>query len=229
MRQGMMTTPSGRQWGINFPIVSNTEVIQMAIVRISPEKFYKGGSQEKHTPLWPEFFLHPSPCDRARCVLNVRAMGLGAGHCDPAVWISLPVVFIGCSRRSQSVLKPAKQNGGQVPTMILYETLGLWLFRVVREGLGSSCETNNPRHILPNFLAENSLSNPSVSRTGRPPPETIQGWADSVRNTQAVCGFRCWASKHAPNVHTINTMVAIFLAKVRRAISGWRPLVSKVV
>ncbi len=35
--------------------------------------------------------------------------------------------------------------------------------------------------------------------------------------------------KHAPLFHTINTMVAIFLAKVRRAISGLMPLVSKAV
>ena len=55
-----------------------------------------------------------------------------------------------------------------------------------------------------------------------------QDGADSIRDTQAVCGFRCWASKHAPLFHTINTMVAIFLAKVRRAISGLMPLASKV-
>ena len=53
--------------------------------------------------------------------------------------------------------------------------------------------------------------------------------AAALRDTQAVCGFRCWASKFTPLFHTINTMVAIFLAKVRRAISGRRPLVSKVV
>ena len=53
--------------------------------------------------------------------------------------------------------------------------------------------------------------------------------ADSVRNTQAVCGFRCWASKFTPLFHTIKAMVAIFLAKVRRAISGRMPLVSKAV
>ena len=47
----------------------------------------------------------------------------------------LPAVFIGCLRRSQSVLKPAKQNGGQVPTMVLFEAHGLSLFRVIREGL----------------------------------------------------------------------------------------------
>ena len=77
----------GRQWGINFRIVGDTEVIQMAIVRISTEKFYKGGSQEKTHVLRPEFFLLPSPCDRARSVLNGRAMDSGARHCDPAVWI----------------------------------------------------------------------------------------------------------------------------------------------
>jgi hypothetical protein len=52
-----------------------------------PEKFYKGGSQEKtHIPR-PEFFLLPSPHGRARSVLNCRAMDSGAGHGDPAVWI----------------------------------------------------------------------------------------------------------------------------------------------
>ena len=52
--------------------------------------------------------------------------------------------------------------------------------------------------------------------------------ADSLRDTQAVCGFRYWASKLTPLFHTIHTMVAIFLAKVRRAISGLMPLASKV-
>jgi len=37
------------------------------------------------------------------------------------------------------------------------------------------------------------------------------------------------ASKHTPFFHIINTMVAIFLAKVRRAISGLMPLVNKAV
>jgi hypothetical protein len=59
--------------------------------------------------------------------------------------------------------------------------------------------------------------------------EDPQDGAEALRDTQAVCGFRCWASKHAPVFHTINTMVAIFLAKVRRAISGRMPLVSKAV
>jgi len=44
---------------------------------------------------------------------------------------------------------------------------------------------------------------------------------------KAVCGFRCWASKHTPLFHTIKTMVAIFLAKVSRAISGRVPLANR--
>jgi hypothetical protein len=57
--------------------------------------------------------------------------------------------------------------------------------------------------------------------------EDPQDGADSIRDTQAVCGFRNWASKYTPFFHTINTMVAIFLAKVRRAISGRIPLPSR--
>ena len=73
-------------------------------------------------------------------------------------------------------------------------------------------------------LEPECLENPTA--TAR---EIPRDGADSIKDTQAVCGFRCWASKHAPLFHTINTMVAIFLAKVRRAISGLMPLVNKVV
>ncbi len=73
-------------------------------------------------------------------------------------------------------------------------------------------------------LEPECLENPTA--TAR---EISRDGADSVRNTQAVCGFRCWASKFTPLFHTIKAMVAIFLAKVRRAISGRRPLVSKAV
>jgi hypothetical protein len=51
--------------------------------------------------------------------------------------------------------------------------------------------------------------------------------ADSIRDTQAVCGFKYLASKLTPLFHTINTIVAIFRARVRRAISGLIPLVTK--
>ena len=71
-------------------------------------------------------------------------------------------------------------------------------------------------------LEPECLENPTA--TAREDP---QDGADSVRDTQAVCGFRCWASKHTPFFHTISTIVAIFRAKVSRAISGLIPLANK--
>ena len=90
------------------------------------------------------------------------------------------------------------------------------------------CETTCPRHTAPTILAE-TRSRPRVSREpDGPPPEKIpQHGADSIRDTQAVCDFRCSASKHTPFFQTIRTIVAIFLAKVSRAISGRMPLASK--
>jgi hypothetical protein len=73
-------------------------------------------------------------------------------------------------------------------------------------------------------LEPECLENPTV--TAR---ENLQQGADSIGDTQAVCGFRCWASKFTPLFHTINTMVAIFLAKASRAISGRIPLATKAV
>ena len=85
---------------------------------------------------------------------------------------------------------------------------------------GTSCLTYQLRLALePECLGNPTATAREISRDG----------ADSARNTQAVCGFRCWASKFTPLFHTINAMVAIFLAKVRRAISGRMPLANKAV
>ena len=73
-------------------------------------------------------------------------------------------------------------------------------------------------------LEPECLENPTA--TAR---EIPRDGADSIKDTQAICGFRCWASKHAPLFHMINTMVAIFLAKFKRAISGLIPLVNKAL
>src|ERR1700730_14793884 len=79
------------------------------------------------------------------------------------------------------------------------------------------CETRCPKHAAPNLSAE-TRSRTRVSREfhGHRQRNTHDG-ADSIRDTQAVCGFRYWASKHTPLFHTINTMVAIFLAQDIRA------------
>ena len=67
-------------------------------------------------------------------------------------------------------------------------------------------------------LEPECLENPTA--TAREDP---RDGAEAFRDTQAVCGFRCWASKHTSLFHTIRTIVAIFLARVRRAISDRMP------
>ena len=86
----------------------------------------------------PEFFLLPSPSTRARLVLTCRAIRSVCVPPWPSGWDFFYQRFSSPVATKPSVLKPAKQNGGQVPTMVLSETRGLWLFRVVREGLGSA-------------------------------------------------------------------------------------------
>jgi hypothetical protein len=76
---------------------------------------------------------------------------------------SLPAVFIASSRRSLSVPKPAKQNLGQVATIVLSETFGLSLFLVIREGLGSAVRLSARGTQRPNLPAE-THSRTRVSR-----------------------------------------------------------------
>jgi len=112
-------------------------------------------------------------------------------------------------------------------TIVLSGTRGPWLFLVIREGLGSAVRlgarsTQRLTNQLRLALEPRCLENPTA--TAREDP---QDGADSIGDTQAVCGFRCWASKHTPFFQTISTIVAIFLAKVSRAISGRMPLANK--
>ena|SRR5215469_2606340 len=127
-------------------------------------------------------------------------------------------------QRSLSVPKPAKQNGALVASIVLSGTRGPSLFLVIREGLGSAVRlgargTQRLTNQLRLALEPECLENPTAA-AGEDP----QDGADSIRDTQAVCGFRCWASKHTPLFQTIRTIVAIFRAKVSLAISGRMPL-----
>src|SRR5258708_28829183 len=81
---------------------------------------------------------------------------------------SLSAVFIASSQRSRSVPKPAKQNGGQVATIVLSGTRGPWLFLVIREGLGSGMRlgarsTQSLTYQLRLALEPECLENPTVS------------------------------------------------------------------
>ena len=157
-------------------------------------------------------------------------MGSVAGQWGPAVGVFSTSGFhrFFATKPVSSETNKAERRSN-LATIVLFGTRGLQLFLVIREGLGSAVRlgarsTQRLTNRLRLALEPECLENPTA--TAR---EIPGDGADSTRDTQAVCGFRCWASKHAPLFHTINTMVAIFLAKVRRAISGRMPLVSKAV
>jgi hypothetical protein len=81
-----------------------------------------------------------------------------------------------------------------------------------------------PKHTGPNSLTDTHprterLQNP----TDHPPRESPEMERPFSRDAQAVCRFNCWASKSTPFFHMVKVMVAIFRAKVRRAIVGRIP------
>jgi len=105
---------------------------------------------------------------------------------------------------------------------------GLWLFWVIRGGIGltrrlrAECST---RRLMSAWIL--SLE-PERRRTdGRPPRHENQGSPGVLCNAQAACVFSCSASKRSSFFQRVKAMAAIFRAKVRRAISGFMPLSSK--
>ena len=83
---------------------------------------------------------------------------------------------------------------------------------------GTQCLTNRLRLAL----EPECLESPTATAK-----EHFRDGANSVKDTQAVCGFRYRASKHTPFFQTSNVIAAILRASVRRAISGLIPLASK--
>ncbi len=111
-------------------------------------------------------------------------------------------------------------------TIVLSGTRGPWLFLVIREGLGSGVRlgarsTQRLTYQLRLALELECLENPTVTA------RRIPGMKRLDQRHSSCLWFRYWASKLTPFFHTIRTIVAIFLAKVRRAISGLIPLASK--
>jgi len=82
---------------------------------------------------------------------------------------------------------------------------------------------------VPNFTVETPLEPECLGTEGHHREEFPQMEADSIRDTQAACGFRYWASKRTPFFQMCKVIAAIFRASVRRAISGRMPLVSSAV
>jgi hypothetical protein len=65
-----------------------------------------------------------SPRDGAGSVLTARTSARLLDTVAQRFGVLLPAVFIACSQRSRSVPKPAKQNLGQVVTIVLSGTRG---------------------------------------------------------------------------------------------------------
>ena len=168
-----------------------------------------------------------SPLHGAGSVLTARARCSVAGHCGPAIWGSPPSGFHRFFATKPIGSETSKAERRSVGDHSSIRDSWPIAFSGYPRGPTVGCETRCPKHAAPNLPAETR----SRTRVSREPnghrQRNPRDGADSIRDTQAVCGFRCWASKLTPLFHTINTMVAIFLAKVRRAISGLIPLASK--
>ena len=117
----------------------------------------------------------------------------------------------------------ASGPGIWVSTMVLLEARGLSLFLVIRGGI--ACISDSvPEHTGPNSLTDTHLE-PSVSRT-RPTTtrENRRRWKGLfLRDAQASCRCNCVASKSTPFFQIVRVMLAIFRARVRRAIVGRIP------
>jgi len=88
-------------------------------------------------------------------------------------------------------------------------------------------------------LNEQHASAPKNSLDTLPRPERRENRLATVRHEnlsngrilldpQAACGFTYPASKHAPFFQSVSVMAVILRARVRRAISGFIPLTSRL-
>ena len=81
----------------------------------------------------------------------------------------------------------------------------------------------------PTFPLETLPRTQVSQKPDSPPPGKIREDGTRIRDTQAACDFRYLASNATPFRHTIQLIVAIFRAKVRRAISGLMPLATRAL
>src|SRR5512135_891015 len=121
-----------------------------------------------------------------------------------------------------------KRYGCSVATMVLSETRGLVLFRVIRGGIGL---TQRLGVVAPSAYRTSaySPSTPNVARVSSPTasnssPEDGKGL--SSEDVQATCGFSFSASKVSPFFHSARAMAAILRVSVSRARLGFMPLAS---
>jgi hypothetical protein len=103
-----------------------------------PDKFYKRKSQEKHFACDRIFSDFPARVNEQGWFCSSAPWTRFCAQPVTAVWSFSPSGFHRVVATKPVRSETNKQNGCQVPTMVLSEARGLSLFRVVREGLGSS-------------------------------------------------------------------------------------------
>lgn len=143
----------------------------------------------------------------------------------PTYWFHVTVALDASRLRSY-----ASPTLALVPTIILCEARGLWLFWVIPRGIGLTRRLGadvSTRCLMSAWIL--SLE-PERRRTDGPPfrHEKPVGSLGVLCNAQASCVFSSSASKRSSFFQSVKAMAAIFLANVRRAISGFMPLSSKV-
>ena len=111
--------------------------------------------------------------------------------------------------------------------MVLSETRGLWLFRVVREGLGSAVRlgargTSRLTSQLRLALEPECLENPTATTREDP-----QDGADSIETLKLFVVSETGRRALPPSSRPCKVIAAILRASVRRAISARIPLASR--
>src|SRR5215831_4162807 len=111
--------------------------------------------------------------------------------------------------------------------MVLSETRGLWLYRVVRGGLGcrgdSVAEATQGLTTAKRLTLEPERQPNRRTSTGG---EAFRRSASLPSDAQAACGFKCSALKRSPFFQRVKTLVANFRATITRAISAFFPVAS---
>ena len=159
--------------------------------RTSPDKFYKGRSQEKTPLLRLEFFLLLSPLNGAGSVLTARTRCSVTGRSGPAIWGSSPSGF-----HRMFATKPVSFRNQQSRTSVtsgdhssIRDSWPIAFYGYPR-GPSVACETRcrSTQRLTAHLrlaLEPECLENPTAA-AGEDPPV----WSGLDRDTQTVCGFR---------------------------------------
>jgi hypothetical protein len=113
-------------------------------------------------------------------------------------------------------------------TMVLSETRGLQLFRVIRGGIGFNTEAGRYRTVRLQGIRILTLDpERRQNRLAHRQQRFTRRWKGlSTEDAQAACDFSFSTSKLSPFFHSDSAMAAILRAKVSRAMVGFMPLAS---